>query len=66
MIDTIAYIFRCKIINVNTLKRKLTTLLSGLIFFNGWFVFKNNGDMQSIRVSLNGKNKKYFNNFAFD
>jgi len=35
-------------------------------FFNGWFVFKNTGDMQSIRVSLKGKNKKYFNNFAFD
>jgi len=35
-------------------------------FFNGWFVFKNTGDMQSIRVSLKGKNKKYFNNFAFE
>ena len=35
-------------------------------FFNGWFVFKNTGQMQSIRVSLTGKNKKYFNNFAFN
>ena len=34
-------------------------------FFNGWFIFKNIGSMQSIRVSLKGKNKKYFNNFAF-
>jgi len=35
-------------------------------FFSGWFVFKNNGEMQSIRVSLTGKNKKYFNNFVFE
>ena len=35
-------------------------------FFDGWFIFKNTGDMQSIRVSLKGKNKKYFNNFVFD
>ena len=35
-------------------------------FFSGWFVFKNTGKMQSIRVSLTGKNKKYFNNFAFE
>ena len=34
-------------------------------FFDGWFIFKNTGKMQSIRVSLTGKNKKYFNNFAF-
>lgn len=34
-------------------------------YFNGWFIFKNTGNMQSIRVSLKGKNKKYFNNFAF-
>lgn len=34
-------------------------------FFNGWFIFKNTGKMQSIRVSLTGKNKKFFNNFAF-
>ena len=34
-------------------------------FFDGWFIFKNIGKMQSIRVSLTGKNKKYFNNFAF-
>lgn len=35
-------------------------------FFSGWFIFKNTGEMQSIRVSLIGKNKKYFNNFAFE
>jgi hypothetical protein len=35
-------------------------------FFDGWFIFKNSGDMQSIRVSLKGKNKKYFNNFVFN
>jgi len=34
-------------------------------FFSGWFIFKNIGSMISIRVSLKGKNKKYFNNFAF-
>lgn len=34
-------------------------------FFGGWFIFKNSGAMQSIRVSLKGKNKKFFNNFAF-
>jgi len=34
-------------------------------FYNGWFIFKNTGKMQSIRVSIIGKNKKYFNNFAF-
>lgn len=35
-------------------------------FFNGWFIFKNNGNMQSIRVSITGRHKKYFNNFAFE
>ena len=34
-------------------------------FFGGWFVFKNTGKMQSIRVSLTGKHQKNFNNFAF-
>ena len=34
-------------------------------FFNGWYIFENSGNMQSIRVSIKGKNKKYFNNFAF-
>jgi hypothetical protein len=34
-------------------------------FFNGFFIFKNTGNMQSIRLSLNGKNAKFFNNFAF-
>lgn len=34
-------------------------------FYTGWFIFKNSGQMQSIRVSMVGKNKKYFNNFAF-
>ena len=35
-------------------------------FFNGWFIFKNSGKMQSIRISLKGKYQKYFNNFVFD
>ena len=35
-------------------------------FFDGWFIFKNTGEMQSIRVSITGKNKKYFNNFEFN
>jgi len=34
-------------------------------FFGGFFVFKNLGNMQSIRLSLTGKNRIYFNNFAF-
>jgi len=33
-------------------------------YFNGFFIFKNKGNMQSIRLSLRGKNSKYFNNFA--
>lgn len=35
-------------------------------YFKGWFIFPNSGGMQSIRVSLTGKNKKFFNNFAFE
>jgi hypothetical protein len=35
-------------------------------FYAGWFIFKNNGVMQSIRISLTGKNKIFFNNFAFE
>lgn len=34
--------------------------------FKGFFVFKNIGEMKSIRLSLKGKNKIYFNNFVFD
>jgi len=33
--------------------------------YDGFFVFKNKGNMQTIRLSLNGKNKVFFNNFAF-
>ena len=33
--------------------------------YDGFFIFKNKGDMQTIRLSLIGKNKIYFNNFAF-
>lgn len=35
-------------------------------YFNGFFIFPNSGNMQSIRLSLKGKNKIYFNNFAFE
>lgn len=35
-------------------------------YFNGFFIFKNQGEMQSIRLSLTGKNSKFFNNFAFN
>jgi hypothetical protein len=35
-------------------------------FYGGFFIFPNKGNMQSIRLSLIGKNKKYFNNFVFD
>jgi len=34
-------------------------------YYNGFFIFKNQGDMQSIRFSLTGKWKDYFNNFNF-
>jgi len=35
-------------------------------YFGGWFIFKNTGKMQSIRVSKKGKHQKNFNNFAFE
>lgn len=34
-------------------------------YYNGFFVFKNKGGMQSVRLSPHGKHKKFFNNFAF-
>lgn len=34
-------------------------------FYNGFFIFKNKGDMKTIRLSTYGKYKDYFNNFAF-
>lgn len=34
-------------------------------YFDGFFIFKNTGKMQTIRLSLIGKNKIFFNNFAF-
>lgn len=34
-------------------------------FFDGFFIFKNKGNMCSIRLSKVGKNKIYFNNFVF-
>lgn len=33
--------------------------------FDGFFIFKNTGNMQSIRLSTIGQYSKYFNNFAF-
>ena len=33
--------------------------------FEGFFIFKNNGQQQSIRVSLTNENSKFFNNFGF-
>ena len=33
-------------------------------YYGGFFIFKNKGNMQTIRLSLIGKNKIYFNNFA--
>jgi hypothetical protein len=50
----------------NYTKEKIDYFAVWSDFFNGWFVFKNTGDMQSIRVSITGKNKKFFNNFAFE
>ncbi len=32
----------------------------------GFFIFKNNGNMQSVRLSLVGKYSKNFNNFVFN
>lgn len=34
-------------------------------FYSGFFIFKNTGKMQSIRLSKTGRNKIFFNNFAF-
>jgi hypothetical protein len=34
-------------------------------YYNGFFIFRNKGEMQTIRLSLKGKNKVFFNNFAF-
>jgi hypothetical protein len=34
--------------------------------FSGFFIVKNTGDMQSLRLSLNGKYKENFNNFVFE
>lgn len=34
-------------------------------FFNGFFIIKNTGNMQSLRLSIKGKYSKNFNNFAF-
>jgi len=33
--------------------------------YDGFFIFKNNGNMQSVRLSLVGKYSKNFNNFVF-
>lgn len=34
-------------------------------YYNGFFNFRNTGNMQSIRLSITGKNSIYFNNFVF-
>lgn len=34
--------------------------------YSGFFIFKNKGSMQTIRLSIYGDHKEYFNNFAFD
>jgi len=34
-------------------------------YFDGFFIFKNDGKIQSKRFSLNNVNSKYFNNFGF-
>ena len=34
--------------------------------FKGFFIFKNNGSQQSIRLSMDNANSKYYNNFIFD
>lgn len=34
-------------------------------YYNGFFIFKNSGDMQAVRVSLSGKWKDNFNNYKF-
>lgn len=33
--------------------------------YDGFFILKNTGNMQSVRLSLVGKYSKYFNNFVF-
>ena len=35
-------------------------------YYNGFFILKNTGDLQSIRFSLSGKWKDCFNNYKFD
>ena len=35
-------------------------------FFGGFFIFENIGNMSAVRISLDGKNSKYFNNFGFE
>ena len=34
--------------------------------FNGFFIFRNNGERRSIRLSLSNRNSRFFNNFEFD
>lgn len=35
-------------------------------YFDGFFIIKKSGNVQSIRLSKVGKYSKYFNNFAFE
>ena len=35
-------------------------------FYSGFFIFKNTGDMQAVRVSLSGKHSDKFNKFVFE
>ena len=35
-------------------------------YYCGFFLFPNKGSMQSIRLSLTGRNRIFFNNFVFD
>lgn len=35
-------------------------------FYGGFFVFPNKGNMKSIRLSLIGRNRIFFNNFVFN
>lgn len=35
-------------------------------YYGGFFVFPNKGNMQSIRLSLIGRNRIFFNNFVFN
>lgn len=35
-------------------------------YFDGFFIFKNLGNMRSIRLSKKGKHKNKFNNFVFE